>query len=73
VILDSDVAILYEVEREINQAIKNNLNKFPSGYVIELSEENYNRLRSKKMILNKKERGKHVKYLPKVISVMLTL
>jgi hypothetical protein len=38
VILDSDVAELYGVEsREINQAVKRNLEKFPTGYLLELS------------------------------------
>ncbi|MDR2472722.1 MAG: ORF6N domain-containing protein, partial [Tannerella sp.] len=37
VILDSDVAVLYGVEtREVNQAIKNNPDKFPEGYILEL-------------------------------------
>jgi len=40
VILDSDVAELYGVEtREINQAIKNNPDKFPNGYVIETVQD----------------------------------
>jgi len=40
VILDSDVAELYDVEtREINQAIKNNPEKFPSGYIFLLNKE----------------------------------
>jgi len=40
VIIDSDVAVLYGVEtREINQAIKNNLDKFPEGYVIEITKK----------------------------------
>ena len=40
VILDSDVAELYGVEtREINQAIKNNPEKFPKGYIFEISKE----------------------------------
>jgi len=40
VILDSDAAFLYGVEtREINQAIKNNPDKFPEGYIFELSKE----------------------------------
>ena len=35
VLLDSDVAVLYGVEtREINQAVKNNPEKFPDGYII---------------------------------------
>jgi len=39
VILDSDVAKLYGVEtREINQAIKNNTDKFPAGYIFELDK-----------------------------------
>jgi len=37
VLLDSDIAMLYGVEtKEINQAVKNNLDKFPKGYVFEI-------------------------------------
>lgn len=40
VILDSDVARLYGVEtREVNQAIRNNPNKFHAGYVLELTKQ----------------------------------
>jgi phage regulator Rha-like protein len=40
VILDSDVAELYGVEtRDINKSVKNNPNKFPEGYIIELDKE----------------------------------
>ena len=40
VILDSDVAAIYEVETmRINEAVKNNPDKFPEGYIIELSKE----------------------------------
>lgn len=40
VILDSDVAALYGVEtREINQAVKNNPEKFPDGYIFQISKE----------------------------------
>ncbi|MDR3184517.1 MAG: ORF6N domain-containing protein [Prevotellaceae bacterium] len=36
-LLDSDVAYLYGVEtREVNQAVKNNPDRFPSGYIFEL-------------------------------------
>jgi hypothetical protein len=39
VILDTDVAVLYGVEtKHINQAIKNNPEKFPEGYIISLSQ-----------------------------------
>lgn len=40
VILDSDVAKLYGVETmRINEAVKNNPDKFPEGYIIELTKE----------------------------------
>jgi hypothetical protein len=39
VILDYDVAILYGVQtKEINQAVKNNPDKFPNGYIITLTD-----------------------------------
>ena len=40
VIIDSDVAKIYGVEtREVNQAIKNNPDKFPAGYVFEADKD----------------------------------
>ena len=40
VILDSDVAELYDVQtKEINQGVRNNPRKFPEGYVFELTED----------------------------------
>jgi len=43
VILDSSVARLYGVEtREVNQAVKNNLDKFPEGYVLSLNSDEKN-------------------------------
>ena len=40
VLVDRDVAQLYGVEtREINQAVLNNLDKFPQGYIVELKDE----------------------------------
>ena len=39
VIIDTDVAILYGVEtKQINQAVRNNPDKFPEGYVLQLSK-----------------------------------
>lgn len=39
VILDSDVAALYGVEtKHVNQAVRNNPEKFPQGYVFELQQ-----------------------------------
>jgi hypothetical protein len=48
VLLDSDVAMLYGVEtREINQAVKNNLDKFPDGYILHLNSAEWQNLKSK--------------------------
>ncbi len=70
VILNNDVAVLYGVEtREINQAVKNNPEKFPSGYIFELTIDEYQSLRSKELILEEKAgRGKHAKYMPKAFT-----
>ena len=48
VILDRDVAALYGVEtREINQAVKNNPEKFPAGYLFVLNNQEVAEVRSK--------------------------
>ena len=48
VILDSDVAVLYNVEtKRINEAVKNNPEKFPKGYILEISKNEWNSLKSK--------------------------
>jgi hypothetical protein len=40
IILDSDVAVLYGVEtKHINQAVKNNPERFPEGFIMELTEQ----------------------------------
>ena len=40
IVLDSDVAALYGVTtKEINQAVKNNLGKFPKGYIFSLTNK----------------------------------
>lgn len=45
VLLDTDVAQFYQVEtRIINQAVKNNPNKFPDGYIIEIDDSTKNEL-----------------------------
>jgi len=48
VLLDSDVAELYEVEtKRVNEAVKNNPDKFPYGYLFDLSEDEWGKLKSK--------------------------
>jgi hypothetical protein len=48
VILDSDMAELFSVEtKRINEAVKNNPNRFPQGYLFELTSNELDDLRSK--------------------------
>lgn len=48
VIFDSNVAKIYNVEtRDINKAVKNNKDKFPAGYVFELTKDEFDFLRGK--------------------------
>lgn len=48
VIIDSDVAELYGVEtKRINEAVKNNPDKFPKNYLLELTQEEWGGLKSK--------------------------
>ena len=48
VLLDSDVAEIYEVEtKRINEAVKNNPDRFPDGYLLEMTEEESENLKSK--------------------------
>jgi prophage antirepressor-like protein len=48
VLLDADVAEIYGVEtKRINEAVKNNPDKFPAGYTIELDKTEWDGLKSK--------------------------
>ena len=48
VLLDDDVAKIYGVEtKRINEAVKNNPDKFPVGYIIELDKTEWDGLKSK--------------------------
>ena len=64
VLLDRDVAELYGVQtKEVNQAVKNNPQKFLEGYVLELSEEESSFLMSNYFTLeNSSGKGHHTKY-----------
>jgi len=66
VLLDSDVAAVYGVEtKRINEAVKNNPEKFPEGYILDISDESWESLRSKFSTLKGTGRGEHRKYKPK--------
>ena len=62
--MDSDVAELYGVQtKEVNQAVRNNPDKFPDGFLFQLDVEEIASLRSKILTLNDKGgRGKHSKH-----------
>jgi hypothetical protein len=65
VILDFDLALLYKVEtRVLNQAVKRNLQRFPLDFMFQLTENEYESLRSQIVILKENGRGRHKKYLP---------
>ena len=64
VMLDFDLATLYETEtKRIKEAVKRNPNRFPEDFMFELTESEFNSLRSQIATL-KKGRGQHTKYLP---------
>ena len=66
VLLDSDIAMLYGVEtKEINQAVKNNPDKFPDGYVFELEEHEKTELVK---IFDRFNKLKHSATLPKAFT-----
>ena len=73
VMLDKDVAKLYQVEtRKINQVIKRNIDRFPKEFCFKLTKEEIEELslRSQFATLNKNNnsRGQHIKYLPYVLT-----
>ena len=73
VMFDSDLAKLYHCKngtKEVNQAVKNNLEKFPERFSRVLTYDEWNFLRSKKLTLEQSisGRGHHRKYLPRVFT-----
>jgi len=64
VLLDHDLAALYGVTtKALNQAVRRNLQRFPSDFMIQLTESESASLRSQSVTL-KLGRGKHSKYRP---------
>lgn len=63
VILDSDLARLYDVEvKQLKRQVRRNLNRFPQDFMFTLTKDEYERLRCH--IGTLKARGTHAKYLP---------
>ena len=73
VMLDSDLANLYHCKngtKEINQAVRNNLEKFPERFSWTITSEEWKLLRSKFLTLENdvSGRGNYRKYLPRVFT-----
>jgi hypothetical protein len=66
VLLDAELAKLYGVEvRSLNQAVKRNLPRFPSDFMFQLTQVEYDGLRSQFVTLDKESgRGRYRKFLP---------
>ena len=77
VMLDRDLAALYEVESKVlNQAVKRNSKRFPPDFMFQLTKEEFDALRSQietlehsnplrsQIVTLKAGRGQHAKYLP---------
>ncbi len=77
VMLDSDLAQLYHVEtKTLNQAVKRNSERFPKHFMFQLTEEEWDLIKSQNMnillrsqnVTLKNQRGTHRKYLPFVFA-----
>ncbi len=56
VMLDSDLAMLYEVEtKRLNEAVKRNIERFPDNFMFQLTKEEWQVLRSQIATSNKDE------------------
>lgn len=66
VMLDRDLAALYEVEtRVLKQAVRRNIRRFPDDFMFILTLDEYRSIRSQNVIL---KRGLHSKYPPMVFT-----
>lgn len=69
VILDSDVAILYQCETKyINRVVKRNNERFPEEFCFKLNDKEFEVLRCQFGTLKLSGRGQHRKYLPYVFT-----
>ena len=65
--LDSDLAFLYNVETKVlNQAIKRNIERFPFGFMFQISKVELENLRSQIVTSNENRGGR--RYLPYVFT-----
>jgi hypothetical protein len=67
VMLDSDLAELYGVEtKRFNEAVKRNINRFPYDFMFQLTEDEWDNLRSQIATSSLKHGGR--RYLPFVFT-----
>ncbi len=65
VMLDFDLAVLYTTEtKRLKEAVRRNINRFPVDFMFELTNQEYDSLRSQIASLKNLKRGEHSKYLP---------
>ncbi|NOR55105.1 MAG: ORF6N domain-containing protein [Sulfurovum sp.] len=63
VMLDRDLAELYEIETKVfNQSVKRNADRFPDDFMFQLTEKEYENLRSQFVTSNKGRGGR--RYMP---------
>ena len=61
--IDRDLALLYQVEtRILKQAVRRNINRFPSDFMFEMKKEEFENWRSQFVISNSDQMG--LRYLP---------
>jgi phage regulator Rha-like protein len=64
VMLDSDLAMLYQVETKVfNQAVKRNIERFPENYRFQLTKEEFDSLRSQNVTSNGKGGRRYMPYV----------
>ena len=78
VMLDSDLAKLYQCKngtKEINQAVKNNLDKFPERYAFRITENEYDNLKSKNLTSKGKggSRKGHTVFTEQGVAMLATI
>jgi hypothetical protein len=60
IMLDSDLAALYGVQtRELVQAVKRNIERFPADFMFQLTAEEFANLRSQSVISRSRRGGRH--------------
>ena len=74
VMLDSDLAKLYNVEtKRINEAVKNNPEKFPNRYLFRITDKEYNSLKSKFSTSKGGSRKGHTAFVEQGVYMLATI